>query len=145
MTPEEQNAILRAIGEGVLAVAPPGWAELRYTLSMTAEVSAANLEADLQDSTTVPIKPPEEPRLKFRELRSGMYRPGRGTWFGARFVIVHPGRYTVDFDYDSEPVFGDGLDFKPVPMTYVNDLKLFPRDEEHVPGWLRLQIEEAGG
>jgi hypothetical protein len=74
-----------------------------------------------------------------------MYEPRKGTWFGARFVIVRPGRYTVDFDYDNEPVFGHGLDFKPVPMTYVNDLKWFPRDEEHVPGWLRLQIEEAGG
>ncbi len=59
-------------------------------------------------------------------------------------MIIRPTRYSVDFDYDNEPVFSAGLNFKPVPMTYVNDLKWFPRDDEHIPGWLRLRIEEAG-
>ncbi len=28
-------------------------------------------------------------------------------------------------------------------MTYVNDLEWFPRDDAHIPDWLRQQIEEA--
>ncbi len=39
MTAEEQKSALHEIGGGILAVAPAGWTELRYSLAMTAELS----------------------------------------------------------------------------------------------------------
>jgi hypothetical protein len=144
MTTEEQTAALHEIGGGILAVAPAGWTELRYSLAMTAELSGDRLAVTFEDGRQTYVRPPEPPHNIFRELRAGMHQPGKGTWFSAEYVIIRPTRYSVDFDYDNEPVFSAGLNFKPVPMTYVNDLKWFPRDDEHIPDWLRQQIEEAG-
>ncbi|WP_246006976.1 hypothetical protein [Actinomadura pelletieri] len=72
-------------------------------------------------------------------MRTRMYTQGKGTWFTAEYVIVHPGRYSVDFDYDNEPDFGFEIDTK----TYANEMKYFPRDEEYIPTWLRQKLNEA--
>ncbi|RFS85505.1 hypothetical protein D0T12_10765 [Actinomadura spongiicola] len=68
-----------------------------------------------------------------------MYTQGKGTWFTAEYVIVRPGRYSVNFDYDNEPNFGFEID----PLTYANEMKYFPRDEEYIPTWLSQKINEA--
>ncbi|MFI0482179.1 hypothetical protein [Actinomadura sp. 9N215] len=143
MPPEEQGKLLQEVGAEIISAAPAGWVEVRYSLGMTAELSGGYVTVRLEDDTTVRVKPPETSRLKLRELRAGMYEPGKGTWFSAEYVVVRPGRYSVDFDYDNEPSFTATLNFKPSPMTYVNDLKWFPRDDEHIPGWLRQKIIEA--
>ncbi len=144
MSPPEQDQVLREVGGALLEVAPPNWSEIRYTIGATAELTSTQLEALLDDGSVLDLDPPGPVRRKLRELRTGMYQPGKGTWFTARYVIRRPTRYSVDFDYDNEPDFGSEIGFDPVPLTYVNDLKIFPRDDEHVPGWLRQKIDEAG-
>jgi hypothetical protein len=139
LTPELLEAALREAGSGVLAAAPDGWTELRFRLDATAELLSNKFEATLEDGSTVHLSAPDPPRKKLQELRARMYEQGKGTWFTARYVIVRPGRYSVDFDYDNEPDFGMPID----PLTYLNDLKYFPRDDEHVPDWLRQRVEEA--
>jgi hypothetical protein len=139
LTPELLEAALREVGPGVLASAPDGWVEPRFRLDATAEIFSNKFEATLEDGSVVALSTPDPPRRKLQELRARMYEQGKGTWFTARYVIVRPGRYSVDFDYDDEPDFGMPID----PLTYLNDLKYFPRDDGHISDWLRQRVEEA--
>ncbi|MFW5415986.1 hypothetical protein J0910_05110 [Nocardiopsis sp. CNT-189] len=69
-----------------------------------------------------------------------MYQGGKGTWFLMEYTITPPGRFSVDFDYESEP------DFFGVPSgggDFLDDLHHFPRDEENIPAWLAQKI--SGG
>ncbi|WP_121435127.1 hypothetical protein [Actinomadura pelletieri] len=143
MLPEEQQQILREVGGALLQVVPADWTEIRFTMGVTAELTSTQLEAVLDNGEVIEIAPPNSPRIKLRELRAGMYHPGKGTWFTARYVIQRPTRYSVDFDFDNEPDFGMDIGFQPVPQTYTNDLKAFPRDDDHIPTWLRQKIKEA--
>src|SRR3954454_1627470 len=36
--------------------------------------------------------PPAGTAAFFAELREGMYKPGEGTWFTARYHLIHPSR-----------------------------------------------------
>jgi hypothetical protein len=145
MPPEAQGELLQEVGGHLIAVAPEGWIELRYWLAMTATFSSDRLTARLEDGETIYLDPPDPPQERLRELRAGMYEPRKGTWFSAEYAIVRPGRYSVDFDYDNEPDFGAVplLNFKPTATIYADDLKWFPRDDEHIPDWLRQKINEA--
>ncbi|WP_158581464.1 hypothetical protein [Actinomadura spongiicola] len=139
ITPSEQEAVLRNVGSEILAAAPVGWTELGFRLVATAELARNSFEAKLEDGSTVHLSAPDTPRRRLQELRTKMYTQGKGTWFTAEYVIVRPGRYSVNFDYDNEPNFGFEID----PLTYANEMKYFPRDEEYIPTWLSQKINEA--
>ena len=72
-------------------------------------------------------------------LRATMYREGAGTWFAATFRVTAAGSATAEFDYESEPQW----DAAPAPEVYVADLEHFPRDEAHLPEWLKAQLARA--
>jgi len=76
-----------------------------------------------------------------RRLRAAMFRDGSGTWFSAVFRLTAEGSATAEFDYENEP----GWDAAPAPEVYVADLEHFPRDEAHLPPWLKAQIARADG
>ncbi|MGI4895826.1 MAG: hypothetical protein ACRYF3_12010 [Janthinobacterium lividum] len=75
----------------------------------------------------------------FWELRQALYQEGRGAWYSAKAVVTRDGGIIIDLDYDNEPQWHRPV----VPLTYVRDLEMFPRDLEHQPEWLREKIREA--
>ena len=66
-------------------------------------------------------------------LRAGTFEPSKGTWFGLRYVVDQSGEYHVSFDYDDEPEFDVAL----AHANYACDFARFPRDEAHMPSWLK--------
>ncbi|MFC5336904.1 hypothetical protein [Leucobacter denitrificans] len=47
----------------------------------------------------------------------------------------------ITFNYDDEPDWS-----RPIrAFNYVLDLEDFPRDEEHIPAWLRKKVAEGKG
>ena len=73
-------------------------------------------------------------------LRNGMYHSGVGTWFTMQMMVELPARMTVDFGGDAEPMFGD----RPPPASsYADELRLYPRDPEHVPTWLLARLNQT--
>ncbi|WDZ88850.1 hypothetical protein [Nocardiopsis sp. HUAS JQ3] len=75
------------------------------------------------------------------DLRAGMYKDGKGTWFSMEYVITRPGRFKVRYNYDEDPHI-----LFPTAWGFTNDLKYFPRDEENIPDWLHEKLrEEAEG
>ena len=72
-------------------------------------------------------------------IRTRLYQTGRGAWFSAVFRLEPNGRFTADFDYDSEPPW----DIPVVDATYLEEQQLFPRDEQHQPDWYRQKLDRA--
>lgn len=69
------------------------------------------------------------------KLREEMYRvaPEKGAWFSAFFTIQNDGQFHTHFEYDEKPKF----DVEPVKAKYIDDLKIFPRQEHLIPQWLK--------
>lgn len=75
----------------------------------------------------------------FNDLRKGMHTDDKGTWYTAHYTITRPGRFSSDFDYDSEPQFAFEVD----PRTYYEDLERFPCPFESLPEWLQGKLAKA--
>ncbi|GAA3960096.1 hypothetical protein [Actinoplanes auranticolor] len=84
--------------------------------------------------------PPDGSISPLFELRRLMYVPGAGTWFSVEVDVTPDLRAATRFGYDTEPAWYLPRDDE----TYVDDLALFPRDEEHLPDWLRQKVVRAG-
>lgn len=135
MIPEHET-VVRLACENLVRAAPDGWARLDFSFRSTYSVDTATFEMTGADGRTTRLVTPMAVLCALGDLRTEMYQPGVGAWFTANLEIHPPCRYTIEFDYDSEPVFVPPL----VPATFVEDLAAFPRDEAHIPGWLRERV-----
>ncbi|PRB42586.1 hypothetical protein CQ020_22700 [Arthrobacter sp. MYb23] len=74
-----------------------------------------------------------------KELRRAAYKPGSGTWFSMNMVVTSKGSATAEYNYDDEPQW----DFPVASAAYVHDQEKFPRDENHMPTWLKQKLQEG--
>jgi hypothetical protein len=134
--PETLDTIARAL----TADLPAGWREVTATYRATAPY--AELDATVTGPTGGPaqLDPlPDDLETPFERLRDDMYRPGTGTWLTATITVTATGRFSTDFDYDTEPAWSIPVS----PDTYAADLAAYPRDDQHVPHWMRQHITGA--
>jgi hypothetical protein len=133
MAQPEQDQLTRQVGRALLSVAGQDWQRVR------AEYRAAgrHIEADVfvtgPDGVERPVRPPQEVVDGFGRLKQGMYRPGRGTWFSAEYVLEPPSAFSAEFEPDVEPRWRR----VPPPIGFADELRFFPRAEENIPDWLR--------
>lgn len=73
-----------------------------------------------------------------KELRSVMYHESAGTWFSMHMTVTAEHSVDTTYNYDDLP----WRNFDYAPNTYTVDLQRFPRDETHIPGWLRELLAE---
>lgn len=69
----------------------------------------------------------------FTSLRGDMYKPGEGTWTSVKFHLVVSGKFSAEYDWYDEPDW----DHRPDTRFFQEELRMYPREAEHVPGWLR--------
>ncbi|WP_460437562.1 ferredoxin [Amycolatopsis stemonae] len=136
--PDQQQEIVRQIGMALASQAPPDWRQLRVEYRAAGRHVEADLLVTGPDGLPRPAQPhPEAVRL-LGVLRSGMYRPGFGTWLGA--ILVFDPAQAPDVDFvrpDLEPPFRQ----RPPAIGFQDELRFFPRADENIPAWLR---ERAG-
>lgn len=136
--PLEQEQILQQIGGDILAVLGDDWHEAKYTVNLIEGYLEEDLEVVYGGRGVEKERAPLATMQSVRKLRSGMYREGRGTWYGMRYTISPPGDYRVEYTYDEVD-----FDFSPPAAAFVQDLESFPRASDFIPGWLQLEIERA--
>ncbi|MFG1643589.1 ferredoxin [Amycolatopsis sp. NPDC049252] len=138
LRPDQQQEVVRQIGVALASQAPPGWRQLRIEYRAAGRHVEADLLVTGPDGQPRPAPPhPEAVRL-LGVLRAGMYQPGRGTWLGV--ICAFDPTQPPDIDFvrpDLEPPFRQ----QPPVLGFQDELRFFPRAEEHVPAWLR---EKAG-
>lgn len=134
LDPDQQQEIVQQIATALTSHLPPGWQQLR------AEYRAAGRHVEAELLVTEPteesrrLRPDPEAVRLFGVLRSGMYQPGLGTWLSATLVIEPGQAPNAEFvPPDREPRFRQ----PPLPIAFQNELRFFPRADEHVPAWLR--------
>ncbi|WP_249352296.1 immunity protein YezG family protein [Nocardiopsis akebiae] len=112
-----------------------------YSRASVIDHSSSLSVIELASGESVRKWPPVTVETLFDDLRSGMYKDGKGTWFSLEYVITRPGKFKVRYNYDEDPHI-----LFPTAWGFTNDLKYFPRDEENIPGWLHEKLrEEAEG
>ncbi|NKY98193.1 hypothetical protein [Nocardiopsis alborubida] len=137
--PIEQEWILQQIGGEILAVLGDGWREVKYTVNLIESYLEEDLEVVYGDREAEKGRAPLVVMQSVRKLRSGMYQESRGAWHGMRYTISPSGDYRAEYSYDEVD-----FDFSPSLEAFVQDLESFPRESEFIPGWLQLEIEQAG-
>jgi len=134
LNPDQQRELVWRVGQALASMAPPGWRQLRIEY----RAAGRHIEADMlvtgPDGLPRPAQPHQEAVRLLGMLRSGMYAPGRGTWLGV--IVVFDPVQPPDVDFlrpDVEPPWRQ----RPPAMGFQDELRFFPRADEHTPGWLR--------
>ncbi|MCP2343621.1 hypothetical protein [Actinomadura rupiterrae] len=120
------DQLVQWMGTAMASLAPSGWRRVDLRVAMAGGASRAALAVVMADGSVREFQAPREFLGVAAELRSMMYRPGEGTWFGMRFMLEPPGAYRTWFDADLDPGLGG--------EAYQRDLAAFPR--EWLPVWL---------
>ncbi|MFB4317473.1 glycohydrolase toxin TNT-related protein [Actinomadura sp. 21ATH] len=138
---ERHAELEQRLGRILLQIAPPGWARIDLRVRMTVAVSEVALAVVLEDGGHAEVEPPRDLAAIAAELRSMMYRPDEGTWFGMRFTMDPPSEYWAGYNGEFDPGWTPPL----AAADWRHDLSVFPRSDEHVPRWLRDRLEAGDG
>ncbi|MGK5557240.1 glycohydrolase toxin TNT-related protein [Actinomadura kijaniata] len=137
----EQNGLIeeleRRIVRLVRSAAPPEWTRADLHCRANVATREVSLSAHLGEARIAVMEHvPEELGDLLDELRRACYRSEEGTWFSAVFFVEPSGfqvLYNREFDPGWEP---------PIPEEWWRrDQVVMPRDDVHVPGWLRDRME----
>jgi hypothetical protein len=131
----DPQQLIRRIGRALLGAAPPGWRQIRAEYRAAGRHIEADVLVTAQEGEPHPIRPPMDVVELLGELRAVMYRPGRGTWMSGLYVLDHPSKYNAEFEPDTEPRWRR----PPPPIGFQDELRRFPREDVHIPEWLRLR------
>jgi hypothetical protein len=132
LNPQDQDAVLQDIALVLAHNLPPGWQECLVVHGALGAHAETTVRIERLNGPPIDVTGPEVLGELFARLRTGMYRPGVGTWFSARFQLTHPVDYRVEYDGTGQPHWSA----PPPPEAYADDLRSFPRDPEHIPDWL---------
>jgi hypothetical protein len=133
MDQAEQDQLTRQVGRALLTVARDGWQQVRAEYRSAGRHVEVDVFVTGPDGTPRPVRPPVEVVEGLGKLRQGMYRPGRGTWLSALYLLDPPSSFSAEFEPDVEPRW------RRVPplIGFADELRFFPRADEHIPEWLR--------
>jgi len=138
-TPEEEDRKLQRIAQLLALRLPPGWVKAQAVCRSVGRYSEIAFRMFDVTGREKLLTIPDELYDEFAELRYGMYRPGRGTWLAALFTLEYPDRYSIVYNRDKEILLSQEIN----DLFFVQELLFYPRDEEHIPDWLRERVARA--
>jgi hypothetical protein len=134
LDPVELNAIWGRFSNIVAHFAPVDWAQVLITYRVVGDHS--ELVAMVRRATDGGLSLwdlPAEAKALLDDVRDGMYRRGRGTWFEVTAQVNVDATVDYRFGWDDEPSWdGDG----PTLAALLRELEDYPRDESMVPDWM---------
>ncbi|MFC4003897.1 ferredoxin [Prauserella oleivorans] len=129
----QRQQLIGQIGRALATAVPPGWRRMRVEYRAAGRHVEADLAVTGPDGVAVPARPPAEAVQLLGRLRTGMYEPGRGTWLTAVLEFSPEVPPQPTFVLDDEPRWRR----VPPPIGFQDELRFFPRAEQHIPGWWR--------
>jgi hypothetical protein len=136
---DRYDQMIQDIGRVLLRMAPPGWRRIDLKVLMVAPGHDIALTMIMDDGTTDAVESPAVIGEIAAELRARMYREGEGTWFGMRYTLDPPSDFHVSYNFDFDPLWEPPIR----PDVFAEDVAAFPRDEQHIPRWLREKLVET--
>lgn len=139
LNPEQQNEVLGQLATTLLDSAPEDWRQIVLEYRQIGGHIDVRTGLTGQDGAVRVWSPPKEAWHRFQDLRGGMYADGQGTWFAAQYMLKRPDRFSVQYNWETEPSFG-----RPAPLEdYLEEQGSFPRGEEYMPAWYRERLAAA--
>lgn len=166
-TPNDMQQLLGDIFALTSQVSPEGWETFNLAIQMvdrhihfaaTATVpgksEGSNSEARSSgeggsgagDSATGPnqteVQPPEEISIRYlptailhycNHIKELQYKPGEGACVELRITFSSDGNATLTLNLDQKPTWADAVPAE----AWLADLKRFPREESHIPAWMK--------
>ncbi|WP_134715650.1 hypothetical protein [Saccharomonospora xinjiangensis] len=129
----------RKVGFMLLDAVEGDWVRIDLRCKVLSDVHDLALTVLMSDGSSPAVPLPEgivEPVLRFREA---FYEEGKGTWFSARWLLEPPGRLNLIHNVEWDPLWEPDVP----ASSWRADLERFPRDEEHMPEWLRAKLAEG--
>jgi hypothetical protein len=133
MDQAEQDQLTRQVGRALLTMAGDGWQQVRAEYRSVGKHIEVDVFVTGPDGAPQPVRPPVDVVEGLGKLRQGMYRPGRGTWLSALYLLEPPSSFSAEFEPDVEPRWRR----LPPPIGFADELRFYPRADEHIPDWLR--------
>lgn len=131
--PVEQNRVWADVINVVSFSVPVDWSQVVITYRAVGDhTELVTMVRRATNGDLYPWQPPEEVSELLAELRAGMYRRGRGTWFQVTTHIHLNSECDYRYTWDDRPSW----DREPPVSALLRELELFPRDESMVPAWL---------
>jgi hypothetical protein len=136
LNPAQQNELLERITRRLMLDLPAGWNHLQISHKALGDHVEVGGLLRMSNGAMFGWDLPDEVPGLFARLRSGLARPGRGTWLLATYWLDYPDMYSIEYNRQDEPRFR----IPPPPHAHARELAAFPRTEEHIPGWLRTAV-----
>ena len=134
-----QGELVEQIAREILGAVSQPFTSLEYSATILTGYAESGLLITHPDGTVESEYPPRSVSPLARELRGVMYSEGTGTWFSMTLSISDKGSASAGFNFTDAPP----LDQELSPSVYADELKKYPRDDAHVPEWLRAQAARA--
>ncbi|CAM2980353.1 ferredoxin [Saccharomonospora xinjiangensis] len=139
LSERRRDELLSRVGAVLAGAAPAGWTQLLCEYRAAGRHVEVDVTAFRAEGRPVPIRPEVEVVALLGELRSGMYERGRGTWLSAMLTVEPPATVFADFVHNTEPRWRR----TPPPLGFQDELRTHPRDDAHLPAWLRHRAGSA--
>ncbi|WP_149263093.1 hypothetical protein [Actinomadura sp. K4S16] len=137
---ERHALLLDRMKQALTEVAPAGWKRIDLKIRMLVGVCDVQLTVVRKNGGRPLVEPMPELVEMAAEIRSLMYRPGQGTWFGMRFMMDPPDAFWVSYNRAFDPLWDPPLS----AAEWRRDLDVFPRADAHVPEWLGARLGTHG-
>ncbi|MGW8439290.1 hypothetical protein ACWGKS_29475 [Nocardiopsis sp. NPDC055879] len=139
LSPVEEQEAISGMASSLSGYLPENWKWARFFIMFMGEYAIRRVEVEKEDGEVTRISLPTSFIMRAMEIRSGMYKQNRGTWFSWELMLWSEGRYKSKFNYTDLPPFT----FGPDSDDFLEEMRIFPRSEEFIPGWLQEKIDEA--
>ncbi|WP_197319142.1 ferredoxin [Saccharomonospora sp. NB11] len=129
----QRDELVTRVGTLLAEAAGSGWTQLLCEYRSVGKHVEVDAMAFGPDGSPMPVRPPAEVVSLLGQLRTGMAEPGRGTWLSATVTVDPSGTAYADFSYHTQPRWRRN----PPPLGFQDELRMHPRDDAHLPAWLR--------
>ncbi len=128
----QANELFKDFTTRMIHSLPPEWDQLFIDFRSVGEYVEMPARVITVLGGAIQWEPPGDTAPFLVKLRDAMYKPDEGVWTSLRYHLVHPDRYSIQYNWDREPDW----DHVPPARFFEQELDRYPRSDEFMPDWL---------
>lgn len=137
---DEKDILRQLLADRLLDLGPTDmeWDSLALSMSATGSRECCIAWVCVGGKEVGRIEPDEAVRAAASRIREHMSQPDHGTWLSMRFEVWTDGiNKSSTYNHSKKPSWAFG---EPGPEDYADELRFFPRDDNHIPDWFKDEL-----
>ncbi|MCM0615487.1 hypothetical protein MOD31_05585 [Paenarthrobacter sp. TYUT067] len=138
---KENDARSQVLADRLLDLGPRNskWDSIRLDISATGSKQCCIVRLCVEDKEVGRIEPDGAVRAAALRIREHMSQPDHGTWLSMQFEVWADGSGKSSiYNHSKKPSWESE---EPGTADYADELRIFPRDDEHIPDWFRDELK----